>query len=478
MSGLRERLGRLRGPAAAGVTPPPLPEAGGEWAQLGAHIATSPAGSFVMRRRQYGADSVHGIYRLRELADVAAQLSSFHDGDAVVRLEELLFFDTETTGLGVGAGNVPFMVGIGYYTGELFTVEQLMIRNPAEEHAMLVYLQELLGRYTHIVSYNGRTFDWPILKNRFVLNRLKLDDSKLLQLDLLYASRSLWRNTLPSCRLSKVEESRLGFERIDDVPGSMAPALYFQYLAEKDPAVLQGVFIHNEHDIVTLAALTIHFGKLLRPDVNDLDLISIPDLDRISNPNPDLISNLEPEELFRTGLWLDKMVRPAKAEQYFNVLFEKLMNNAASIQSAEQETVLLQLATYYKKIGQYNRAIDLWKQAILLKSASISLQLEPYLELAMYYEHREKDLGQAVFYAEEAWARLWRRRALHRGDRKINEIEEAWEKRIARLKQKMRKKEMSLRTLADSYPSSSDKMVITKRSKKAPKPTYVSEGLI
>ncbi|KRE93184.1 hypothetical protein ASG89_06675 [Paenibacillus sp. Soil766] len=463
MSGLRERLGRLRGPAAAGVTPPPPPEAGGEWAQLGAHIATSPAGSFIMRRRQYGADSAHGIYRLRELADVAPQLSCFHDRDAVVRLEELLFFDTETTGLGVGAGNVPFMVGIGYYTGELFTVEQLMIRNPAEEHAMLVYLQELLGRYTHIVSYNGRTFDWPILKNRFVLNRLKLDDSELLQLDLLYASRSLWRNTLPSCRLSKVEESRLGFERIDDVPGSMAPALYFQYLAEKDPGVLQGVFIHNEHDIVTLAALTVHFGNLLRPDAND----------------PDLISNLDPEELFRTGLWLDKMARPSKAERYFNVLFNKLLNiNSAAAQSAEQETVLLQLATYYKKIGQYHRAIELWKQAILLKPASISLQLEPYLELAMYYEHREKDLAQAVFYTEEAWARLWRRRALHRGDRKINEIEEAWEKRLARLQQKMRKKEMSLRTQADSYPPSSDKMGIPKRNKKTPKPTYVSEGLI
>ncbi|NQX63247.1 ribonuclease H-like domain-containing protein [Paenibacillus qinlingensis] len=462
MSGLRERLGRLRGPAAAGVTPPPPPEAGGEWAQLGAHIATSPAGSFVMRRRQYGADSVHGNYRLRELADVAAQLSCFHERDAVVRLEELLFFDTETTGLGVGAGNVPFMVGIGYYTGELFTVEQLMIRNPAEEHAMLVYLQELLGRYTHIVSYNGRTFDWPILKNRFVLNRLKLDDSELLQLDLLYASRSLWRNTLPSCRLSKVEESRLGFERVDDVPGSMAPALYFQYLAEKDPAVLQGVFIHNEHDIVTLAALTVHFGNLLRPDENESDLFS----------------NLDVEELFRTGLWLDKMARPAKAEQYFNVLYEKLLNNEASVQSAEQETALLQLAHYYKKIGQYNRALELWKQAILLKPASISLQLEPYLELAMYYEHREKDLSQAVFYAEEAWARLWRRRALHRGDQKINEIEEAWEKRLARLQQKMRKKEMSLRAQADSFSSSSDTRKITRRSKKAPKPTYVSEGLI
>lgn len=485
MSGLRERLGRLRGPAAAGVTPPPPPEAAGEWAQLGAHIATSPAGSFVMRRREYGADSVHGKYRLRELAEVTAQLSCFHEQDAVVRLEELLFFDTETTGLGVGAGNVPFMVGIGYYTGELFTVEQLMIRNPAEEHAMLVYLQELLGRYTHIVSYNGRTFDWPILKNRFVLNRLTLDDSELLQLDLLYPSRSLWRNTLPSCRLSKVEESRLGFERVDDVPGSMAPALYFQYLAEKDPAVLQGVFIHNEHDIVTLAALTIHFGKLLRPDaalhpvqVEEIDIVSRNDQHLNFNFDSNFDPNLDPEELFRTGLWLDKMERPVKAERYLNALYAKLVNNEATIQAAEQEIALLQLAGYYKKCGQYARAIELWKQAILLKPASISLQLEPYLELAMYYEHREKDLNQAVFYAEEAWARLWRRRALHRGDRKINEIEEAWEKRIARLKQKMRKKESDLSKRDVGYPVNANKTSRARRSNKVSKPTYVVESLI
>lgn len=221
MSGLRERLSRLRKPEAAPATQPPLPAAGGEWAQLGAHVETSPAGSFVMRRRTYGADSAHGKYRLSELAEHVQQLSCFHDADAVVRIEELLFFDTETTGLGVGAGNVPFLVGIGYYSGELFIVEQLLIRNPAEEYAMLVYLQGMLCRFTHIVSYNGRTFDWPILKNRYVLNRLQLDDSGLLQLDLLYPSRSLWRNALPSCRLSKVEESRLGFERVDDVPGSM-----------------------------------------------------------------------------------------------------------------------------------------------------------------------------------------------------------------------------------------------------------------
>ncbi|KRF10819.1 ribonuclease H-like domain-containing protein [Paenibacillus sp. Soil787] len=514
MSGLRERLGRLRGPAAAQAITPTLPAADGEWAQLGAHIESSPAGSFVMRRRVYGADSVHGKYRLRELADVAQQLSCFHDRDAVVRHEGLLFFDTETTGLGIGAGNVPFMVGIGFYTGELFTVEQLLIRNPAEEHAMLVYLQELLARFTHIISYNGRTFDWPILKNRYVLNRLQLDDAKLLQLDLLYPSRSLWRNTLPSCRLSKVEESRLGFERVDDVPGSMAPALYFQYLAEKNPSVLEGVFVHNEHDIVTLAALAIHFGKLLSggneaagrmAGLKRFELLETKGLpsngrhelglepefgfgqeqepefetelelqsERELQPEPEL----ELEEQFRTGLWLDKMGRPAIAESYFDALFARLMNDIRSSNPADQESAILQLAAFYKKNGKYLRAVELWKRWIAIKNASIALHLEPYLELAMYYEHREKNFAQAIFYAEEAWAKLWRRRSLHRGDKRQNEVEEALEKRLHRLKGKLRKTEsLSFEMTSPAVKSNNTSKAKTKTRKV--KPIYVSEGLI
>ncbi|TXK85395.1 ribonuclease H-like domain-containing protein [Paenibacillus sp. N3.4] len=421
MSGLRERLGRLRGPAAAQPIAQPTPRASDEWAQLGAHVETSPAGSFVMRRRVYGADSVHGYYRLQDLADFAENLSCFHDRAGAVQLEELLFFDTETTGLGVGTGNVPFMVGIGFYTEESFTVEQLFIRNPAEEHAMLIYLQELIMRFTHIVSYNGRTFDWPILKNRYVLNRLKMADSRLLHLDLLYPSRSLWRNSLPSCRLSKVEESRLGFERVDDVPGSMAPVLYFQYLAEKNPAILEGVFVHNEHDIVTLAALAIHFGKLLHGEAAAHTL------------------EIEPEEKFRTGLWLEKMGRTSLAEAYLDGLFEQLTNGEINVSQAEFESILLLMAAFYKKKCRYLRAVELWKRWIAVKPATIALQLDPYLELAMYYEHKEKNLHQAIFYAEEAWAKLWRRRALHRNDRKQTEIEEALEKRIRRLKQKMQR---------------------------------------
>ncbi|KQX67984.1 ribonuclease H-like domain-containing protein [Paenibacillus sp. Root444D2] len=486
MSGLRERLGRLRGPSAAQTAAPTLPVADGEWTQLGAHVETSPAGSFVMRRRVYGADSVHGKYRLRELADVAQQLSCFHDRDAVVRLEELLFFDTETTGLGVGAGNVPFMVGIGFYTGELFTVEQLLIRNPAEEHAMLVYLQELLDRFTHIISYNGRTFDWPILKNRYVLNRLQLDDGKLLQLDLLYPSRSLWRNTLPSCRLSKVEESRLGFERVDDVPGSMAPALYFQYLAEKNPSVLEGVFVHNEHDIVTLAALAIHFGKLLSggsevtgriPGSYRFELEQMKGLPSNGEQEIETDPELELEELFRTGVWLDKMGRTVLAENYFDELFDRLMNDPRSADPADQESAILLLAAFYKKNGENLRAVELWKRWIAIKKASIALHLEPYLELAMYYEHREKNFAQAIFYAEEAWAKLWRRRSLHRGDKRQNEVEEALEKRIHRLKGKLRKTESHSFEMTSPVAKGKNTSKEKNKTRKI-KPIYVSEGLI
>ncbi|MBD0379371.1 ribonuclease H-like domain-containing protein [Paenibacillus sedimenti] len=487
MSGLRERLSRLRGTEAAPAAPPPAPEAGGEWAQLGAHVETSPAGSFVMRRRTYGADSVHGKYRLSELAEHVQQLSCFHDRDAVVRIEELLFFDTETTGLGVGAGNVPFLVGIGYYSGELFIIEQLLIRNPAEEHAMLAYLQALLPRFTHIVSYNGRTFDWPILKNRYVLNRLKLDDSELLQLDLLYPSRSLWRNSLPSCRLSKVEESRLGFERVDDVPGSMAPTLYFQYLAEKDPSVLQGVFVHNEHDIVTLAALSIHFGKLLGgSDCMEVNADKDSGISLDSDPESGMGDYIDLEERYRTGLWLEKMGRSALAEQVLDKLFAILLHEAHSSASqtgtmqpsgafthSDQESTLLLLASFYKKKGKYPRSVELWKRWIEAKHASIALQLEPYLELAMYYEHREKNVRQALFYAEEAWAKLWRRRSLQRSDSKHAEAEEALERRIRRLKEKLQKMES---------PESRLNLSKTSQAKAAKprrlKPVYVSEGLI
>jgi uncharacterized protein YprB with RNaseH-like and TPR domain len=445
MSELRERLNRFKKPESERRPQAPV-SISEDWSRIGAHLETNEWGSFIMRRLEYGAHSYHGRYQLGELSDRAHELSCFYPGTTLSQ-EDMIFFDTETTGLGVGAGNVPFMIGIGYYRGESFVVEQLFIRNPSEEQAMLSYLQEKLSRFTHIVSYNGRTFDWPILKNRYVLNRLPFEDSELLHLDFLYPSRSLWRNTLPSCRLGKVEEDRLGFKRENDVPGSMAPALYFLYLAEKDARVLEGVFVHNEHDIVTLAALATHFSMVLGGELR--------------------FQELEDEELFRTGLWLNKMNRCELADQAFECLWSRFMGPDYSLgQSGE---LILQLADVYKKQTKYERAVRLWERHIELHNGGIALYLEPYTELAMYYEHKERNVEQALFYAEEAWARLWRRRSLSRRDSKQLESEQSLQKRLDRLQNKRKNVEAGKSASALTKPST---------RKRREKPAYAMESLV
>ncbi|QGQ96680.1 hypothetical protein EHS13_18245 [Paenibacillus psychroresistens] len=389
MSLLQERLNRFRKTLANLAQKEELMEVDSElpkqsnsldWEDLDVTTITNDAGSFLIRKRIFPLQHQHGQYQLGVLLDFAQELRVFHP-DVEVSWEQLLFFDTETTGLGVGAGNVPFMIGIGYYEQDQFVTEQFFIRNPAEELAMLRYFNECLLRFSHVVSYNGRTFDWPIVQNRYIMNRMKLSNPNLLQLDFLYVSRSFWRNTLPSCRLSKVEEERLGFSRLDDVPGSMAPTLYFQYLAEKHPSIMSGVFVHNEHDILSLASLAIHFCLAL---LGKLDYKA-----------------MEAEELFRIGLWLDKMGKLDLAESAFTVLMER----PAELSS----THWLLLAAYYKKKGQEQLAVKLWSDYIALERNELAFaSVDPYIELAMYYEHRVKDYQTALNLTEKAFQHAWK----------------------------------------------------------------------
>jgi uncharacterized protein YprB with RNaseH-like and TPR domain len=356
---------------------------GEEWDDLGVALESNEWGTFLKRRRSYPLHHKHGQYAFGELSENVAELKAFYP-TADIDCGQLLFFDTETTGLGVGAGNVPFMIGIGFYEQDHFITEQFFIRNPAEELAMLFYFNACLQRFTHIVSYNGRSFDWPILLNRYVLNRMKLSNPGLLQLDLLYASRSFWRNTLSSCRLGKIEEERLGFTRIDDVPGSMAPALYFQYLAERRPSLMQGLFIHNEHDILSLASLAVHFSLALSGRL--------------------AYAAMEAEELFRIGVWLDKMGKSPFAEEAFTHLLAR--------PSASASSHWLALAAFYKKKGAELKAVQLWSQYIALERNELSfVPAEPYIELAMFFEHRKKDYATALDHAQKAYEQA-RRQAL------------------------------------------------------------------
>jgi len=422
MSGLRDRLNRLRGtpeaaaprsePAAPAETEQPALPAG--FGAIGVGLEENEVGPFLLRRIAYPLPYRHGKHELGELLARAGRLHPIAErqngSSGPIDPYRLLFLDTETTGLGVGAGNVPFMVGFGYYAGSAFIVEQALIRHPGEERAMLTYLLDRMKDKTHIVSYNGRTFDWPVLANRFILNGWRKSGQSPGHLDFLHPSRALWRKTLPSCRLGAVEEARLGVRREDDVPGSLAPTLYFQFLSDGNPEHLHGVYAHNEKDILTLASLAVHFGRLLDGE-GDEEAI------------------LESEELFRTAAWLEQHGLTEVAEQLFERLAER--------EEAGEAGWSLPLAARYKKAGRFERALPLWRKFAETAESAAAPAVEAHIELAMYYEHRDKQLLTALTYAERALELAVKRGILARDKAKRDAERAALQHRIARLRDKM-----------------------------------------
>lgn len=389
-----------------------------DFASIGVHLHRNEAGEFLLRKVEYPLPYKHGRYDLADLLAVASHLHPIasrqnrQSPEASIDPRGLLFLDTETTGLGVGTGNVPFMIGFGYYSDRAFVVEQTLIRHPGEERAMLTYLLGHMKDKTHLVTYNGRTFDWPVLVNRFILNGWRQSGQEPDHLDFLHPSRALWRNTLPSCRLSMVEEARLGIQRGHDVPGSLAPSLYFQYLADGNGQHLHGVYAHNEKDILTLASLCVHFGLLLSGNA------AIEDRE-----------DLEGEELFRTACWLEQHHRADTAERLFARLSE--MEDVA-----EGGGWSLALASRYKRAGQHELALPLWRRAANKAESSSLPKLDAHVELAIYYEHRDKQLLTALNYAEKALELSLRRARLISNAAKRQEEKEALQRRVARLKDK------------------------------------------
>ncbi len=374
------------------------------------------SGQFLLRRISYPLPYRHGYYDLADLITCAPHLHPVairqNQGSEAIDPYRLLFLDTETTVLGVGTGNVPFMIGFGYYSDNRFIVEQTLIRHPGEERAMLTYLLGHMKDKSHLVTYNGRTFDWPVLVNRFILNGWRRSGPEPGHLDFLHPARALWRNTLPSCRLSMVEEARLGIQRGHDVPGSLAPTLYFQYLSDGNPVHLHGVFSHNEKDILTLASLSVHFGLLLS-----------------GNVQPDHIEANEGEELFRTACWLEQHGIMEASERMFSLV--------AEMKDIDESGWGLALAARYKRAGKHELALPIWRRSADKAEASALPKLEAHIELAMYYEHRDKQLLTALSYAEKALELTQRRARLMSNAAKRKEEKAVLQHRVARLREKV-----------------------------------------
>jgi uncharacterized protein len=476
MSGLKDRLQRMKkGDAAprSSIIDESSVKLGADWERIEAECVTNEWGTFVRRVVSYELHAFHGHNELSLLKHYGAQIACLASGDGepgvgCVQPEQLLFFDTETTGLGIGTGNVPFMIGVAYCEAQQLVVEQLFIRNPGEEAAMLHYFHQMLQRFTHIVTYNGRSFDWPLIKNRFVLNRMKADDNAWIQLDLLYSARSLWKDFIPSCRLSDVESGRLGFVRKDDVPGSLAPSLYFEYLAVRDAKVMEGVFRHNEHDVVTLAALAIYLGRALAGEI-DLASMSLGELNRL-------------------GRWLHKWGKMEAADDAFETMWAiitEMRSPDTTITRAARHDSMLLLADWYKKQRQYERSVTLWQLWLDEKQAAFLPSIDPYIELSMYYEHRQRNYAKALYYAKEASNKLWQRQSFQRKLAiQLEEVSSALTSRIRRLQGKLDAAQQSGKERIQRQPASLNRKTGavghggSNRKRKYQQAAYVMESLI
>lgn len=184
---------------------------------------------------------------------------------------DLLFFDTETTGLAGGTGTRAFMVGAADFHhhpvhGDGLRVRQLLIATMAAEADLLRAFASWLSPRTVLASYNGRCYDAPLLKTRYRLARLPDPLRHPAHVDLLFPARRRWRGRWENCRLATIEREVLGLVREDDLPGAQAPAAWLQYLRGGSSSQLRRVAAHNHQDVVTLALLTSKLASLHADD--------------------------------------------------------------------------------------------------------------------------------------------------------------------------------------------------------------------
>jgi uncharacterized protein len=304
-------------------------------------------------------------------------LELFLQGADIPPSSSVVYLDTETTGLAGGTGTCAFLIGIGAADGAGFRVRQFFLRDFTEEKAALVALAKALEPYELLVTYNGKTFDIPLLETRYTLARMKSPFSRMVHLDLLHPARRLWKLRLESCQLKNLERELLGIARNGDVPGSEIPQIYFDYLRTRSAKGLQQVFFHNALDIVTLAGVAVEVGQAIARAGNG--------------------ANCDSRDLFS----LSRVLGRAGASDLARATC--LQAIARGLPEALEPHALWQLAAQHKRERRYQEAVEVWMKIINLGAR---YTVEACEELAIYYEHRVRDANKALEFAQAAFHHL------------------------------------------------------------------------
>jgi len=273
-------------------------------------------------------------------------------------LTDIVFFDTETTGLSGGAGTIIFLFGIAWFENNKVNIEQIFLSDYPGEKKFLEYIINRLKRFKLFTSFNGKSYDSHILKNRLVLNLIdfKIQD----QFDLLHISRRFWKKIIGSCSLSDIERNILNIYRKNDLPGYEVPEKYINFLKTKDPKYLWEIFKHNYQDVISLVILFEKIENILSLNYKNIVLDEV-------NLGLFLIKNNDKRgiDILKKSFLVKKNISAGK-----------------------------HLSIYLKKRKQWDEAIEIWEKMCLNKNIFAAI------ELSKYYEHRIKQYNTALSWVE------------------------------------------------------------------------------
>jgi uncharacterized protein YprB with RNaseH-like and TPR domain len=325
--------------------------------------AVSTPSAEALARALEGQLIAEGVIRIRQCLPLEGKLGRIglnhlrttprYPGQPASDTLRRVYIDTETTGLSTGSGTLAFLVGIAVVREAEIEFTQFLITCFAAEAALLSELANSLTADDRIISYNGKSYDLPLLITRFRMQGLTHPFDGLPHFDLLHPVRRLFGRRWNDCRLLTVEEKLIGFTRSDDLPGAEAPAAWFAYLRTGHSRALMRAVAHNRQDIISLAvAHSAVAMAVARPRAFDVDLYAL-------------------------ARWLYE-VNEDDARAFLQSHADSLCDNGRRL-----------LGQLLRRAGCWQQAVPIW-EALAARGCSDSIE-----RLAKYHEHISKDLAAA-----------------------------------------------------------------------------------
>ena len=361
---------------------------------LGGAVLERDGGVAIVVERFYPADHHHGALRIGDVpgcALAAAPELSLLGGmpeplDRAPRA--LLFVDLETTGLAGGAGTYAFLVGCAFFEPHGFRIRQFLLPGYQHERRLLAEVEALVRASAALVSYNGKSFDVPVLETRYQFNRLAPPFDGVSHVDMLHPARRFWRGVgaspgawpeTDSCRLSVLERTLFGVRRIGDVPGHEIPGRYFAFMRSGDALPLEPVLEHNRLDLISLAALTARAVRLLA-----------------GAP----ATSASARESLGAGRLLERGDRFTAAERCYRDAADRARFERGADVSWTRADALRALAVRCRRDGRHDQAAEAWDAIAVDRRAPGGIRREALEALAIHFEHRARDLNQARRFAQ------------------------------------------------------------------------------